>query len=564
MGNLSGFRSPQFSEDGARPPWWLQQEGYEAETIVQGLNQEQSPPQLCVEECCNCEKHICSVSTDKFLGEDGRYNNWHLYLSADDSSLFTVTPCNDNVPFHLQLSLDCDHEGIKSPPFDTFQAERNELYCIQPEILGEPEVKVKELNADQNIDAINCSLVLECRKTDKDKILEELERKPSLSDVEQMHEAIETDQLIKVNNVMNCSLDPECDTTPKGKCLKGLEEDVRLLEIEQTDEAVELSISASEALVIHEVLRTLSLKLPVAAVLETALQVKQARLEAWKESRETCYNWLSEETSETGFQSESEDIDMEDAHHDVDTFTSQHDHLLGDKLSVSQVKDTFDSGNCGDQRKSEQVEFQLPDTNLCPHSDDYLLHGLEDVPEDDLQFKLNKTGDYISEEDFSLQPTCESPPEMPCEVDGQHYGVSGRVPNRFQSRWFGGWSGNDTCISIPLRPNHIQTKTHFIGETSYFSESANTVPDENSFVGPKDDKAANLASQSTIPSEGIDMNYRNNQVVQVLLSQDVCRYPSPSPLYPHCSFVPCTISSQNVPCHSALRGFSGTSFHFRG
>lgn len=75
----------------------------------------------------------------------------------------------------------------------------------------------------------------------------------------------------------------------------------------------------------------------------------------------------------------------------------------------------------------------------------------------------------------------------------------------------------------------------FVGETSFFSESADTAPDENSFVLNRD-KEAKISSQLSVPSENF-----SNRAKEVLLSQDV-RSSSASLIDPLCSFVPCSIS----------------------
>ncbi|RAL39371.1 hypothetical protein DM860_002904 [Cuscuta australis] len=604
MGSLLGFRPPQFSEDGAWLPFWLQQEDCDAEASVLGIEQGQSSPEPCVEGHHNCQKHVCNISADEFLGEEGRYTNCHLYLSGDDSSLLTATQSIDNAPqYHLHLSLDCSSVGMPSPCIDAFHVERNEIYSdlhVQnPEV---PEPKANNvLNAEQNIDAIACSLVPEFQRTENDMTMKELEEKSRSLKVEKMCDAV----------VMSCSLAPECDRAPEDQSLEGLDEDSRLVEIEQTDDAVEMSISASEALVIHEVFRTLSSELPVSSVLEAALQLKQARLEVWKDSHETsCNSLLEEEITDTEYCLGSEDIHKENVHDHlegdnlsvsqvkdtldsencgqerkselVNTSTSQYDHLQGYNLSVSQVKDTLDSESCGQDRKSKPLVVQLPDTERNLHGNDFTNRKME-VHENDHQLKQNTVGsydcdwhnkstmglpstnmshqsnpmlhlpgqteDHNSTEDCSLQANLESHCAKRFEIDGQHYGVSGTVSNRFQSRWFGGWSGNDTNISVPMRPNNIKIIAgHFAGETSYLSESADLAPDENSFVGPKPDEKACIASQSTIPSEGALIN-RNNQV---LLSQDASRFSSPSYVDPLCSVVPCSIPSQNMLSRSAL------------
>lgn len=107
----------------------------------------------------------------------------------------------------------------------------------------------------------------------------------------------------------------------------------------------------------------------------------------------------------------------------------------------------------------------------------------------------------------------------------------------------------DTSFSIPVGYNNSKIIAEpFVRETSYFSESADIAPDENSFVGLKHDERANFASQSTIPSEGLYMEGNN----RVFPSQDVYRSSSPFFVDPLCSVVPCSIPSQNMPSPSAL------------
>nr|GMC88275.1 uncharacterized protein LOC109159271 isoform X1 [Ipomoea batatas] len=592
MGSLLGFRPPQFSEDGAWLPCWLQPEDNGVETSDEGSERGQSSSEQCVEEYHNFQKNISNASAGQLSGEEVGYKSCHLYLSGDDSSLLSFTPSIDNVvQFHLHLSLGCNSEDMPNSSNDTAQVERNEInrnINVQRfEVSGEPEVKASQLYMDHNIDVINCSLIPELGGTDEDKRLKGLEENARLLEVEQMFEAsqLNVDQNI---DVMNCYLVPECDGTDKDKNSKVLEENTRLLEVEQMNDAVEMSISASEALVIHEVLRTMSCSksLPAAAVLEAALQVKQARLEVWKESDESYCNWLTKEISETDFQSESEDLNMEDTDHDVGISASQYS-LQGDHLSVSQVKDTLDSENCGCDGKSKSEEVLPPNISHPQCIDNFVNQQLEDVHENDLQLKQNiiiessrtdwqnkvikessmgldttsiscdnnpmlhllgKTVEHNPNEHHSLQATVESPIAKSFEIAGQLYGVSNTVPNRFQSRWFGGWTG-DTSFSIPMGYNNNKIIGEpFVRETSYLSESADIAPDENSFVGLKHDDRANFASQSTIPSEGLYMEGNN----RVFPSQDVFRSSSPSFVDPLCSVVPCSIPSQNMPSPSAL------------
>ena len=78
----------------------------------------------------------------------------------------------------------------------------------------------------------------------------------------------------------------------------------------------------------------------------------------------------------------------------------------------------------------------------------------------------------------------------------------------------------------------------FVGETSFLSESADVAPDENSFV-PKNETSSKLASQSSIPFEGL-CDKANEEI---LLSQ--VQSSSLSLVDPLCSVVPCSISLEN-------------------
>lgn len=114
---------------------------------------------------------------------------------------------------------------------------------------------------------------------------------------------------------------------------------VGCLEVSEISDAVELSISASEALVIHEIVRNepASTALSTAAVIEAALQLKQARLEAL----ESEFYFPSESfmgPEEIDALSDLDDWAIADACEDVGLPFFAPDTNLTSGLNASQVK----------------------------------------------------------------------------------------------------------------------------------------------------------------------------------------------------------------------------------
>lgn len=103
--------------------------------------------------------------------------------------------------------------------------------------------------------------------------------------------------------------------------------------------AVELSVAASEALVIHEIVAD---GLP-SAILEVALQVKKARLNGNKDSPCCCNDF--DEIAE--IISDLADSDMEDAYNDVGLCISSLANISFRETSISRVQETPMSQNPG-------------------------------------------------------------------------------------------------------------------------------------------------------------------------------------------------------------------------
>lgn len=117
---------------------------------------------------------------------------------------------------------------------------------------------------------------------------------------------------------------------------------VKLVEVDDITAAVELSIAASEALLIHEMIDSgqTESSLSASAILEVALRVKQARVECYIEAS----NIVDEETSDIDYLSDLDDSTMKDAYEEVG-LTICALHLPGSDLNISQVRDTYSLEN---------------------------------------------------------------------------------------------------------------------------------------------------------------------------------------------------------------------------
>ncbi|WMV38871.1 hypothetical protein MTR67_032256 [Solanum verrucosum] len=562
MQSLLGFRPPQFSEEAAWLPGWLQQQDVETKSSYDGTNIgnsfSQVPKTLLIDQ-----KTASAITKDLVLGSVERdfvgvsllCNNYFLgghqwrderILSLDlaavshpldkEAIVAELSRCSENLPSTLEDISEA--ERIKSSHALSVQ-------CVQIPIVTEGSAKE-----------------------------------------------------LKVDNFT--ALGKGCNNVNKGE---GHERNACLHEVNHMDNAIELSIAASEALVIHEVFKDelFSKRFPASTVLEAALQVKQARLEAWKESHESC-NCATEEIPEIDCLSESEDLRMEDAFHDVGLSASDSADLHFHDFSLSHVKDTLASQTQSCSGKLEKEGAVLHGIDILQPGDSFTKLNLNDI-ESESQLKVDerfgslsddgqriptrdpylvadiipvaRESDHMSDclkkvnfpvlEGKSFQASIGSPSVKNINVVGESDDLPKVFPNRFESRWFGGW----TCLKmqqveeyslILFRKNEVRSYDQvicnaiksipepFVGETSYFSESADIAPDMSSFVTRKQDERVIIASQLSIPSEDLC----NKGKEMTLLSHDIVASSDLSLDDTLCSVVPCSISSDHLSSPSAV------------
>ncbi|KAL1149924.1 hypothetical protein V6Z11_A10G222900 [Gossypium hirsutum] len=331
-------------------------------------------------------------------------------------------------------------------------------------------------------------------------------------------------------------------------------EKVTVRNLKNTDikDAVELSIAASEALVIHELVKSDSgaEALPTAAVLEAALQVKQARLE----SSEDAFDCPTETSDEMDFLSDLDDLTMADAFEDVglsfSCFSNQ--HAYGSDVSL--VKDTPVSEDCfRSGNRTENAEHFSPQNKpsdyptSCSKNSDPILH---EMVEEISHVSATSERVVFSKVDASLQSQADLHCSDLCDLKNAagESNASPFVTDGFRSRWLGGWTGKKEADPEQLKPKTTNITKCFAAETSFFSESADVAPDENSLVRKCANERSNIASDQSIHFEGLPEG--------IMVSQDV-RSSYPSLVDPLCSIVPCSISSENAGTALGQNGNSG-------
>ncbi|XP_056159657.1 uncharacterized protein LOC115684836 isoform X2 [Syzygium oleosum] len=343
---------------------------------------------------------------------------------------------------------------------------------------------------------------------------------------------------------------------------------------------VELSIAASEAMVIHELVENESAleSLPAAAVVEVALRVKEARLKG------------SEEVSDSVIKRTDEDIDLDDiamldAFKDVGlSFIDYNERGMSD-FDISQVKETpLSQIHCDNSSPREETRIDFGKMNAQNHARDVL--ALDKQPESNslleyTQHECRKstfgdkdrgspTFDVASHVDTMLHQSalkesfvltvekvgsgmvenalCERQAESFVNNLSQCHGEYRQdlTEERFRSRWLGGWSTKDIEAPVELKEKSTRTRSiakFFVHETSFLSESADIAPDENSVV--QIGISTQKASQLNMAFEGSCDEVNEG----ITFSQEIVKSSSLSSADPLCSFVPCSISTENHGLH---------------
>ncbi|XAR63557.1 hypothetical protein NMG60_11023531, partial [Bertholletia excelsa] len=168
------------------------------------------------------------------------------------------------------------------------------------------------------------------------------------------------------------------------------EEIAKYLKLPDVNEAIELSIQASEALVIHDIMKSSSSTKNLAAstALEVALRMKQARLDCSGNN----FHGSTEDINEIDHLSDLNDSDTADAFEDVGLLVSCPNDWQDCALIISEVEDTP----------------HAEDHNGFNDENEYGNHGLLDVGCDDIAIKQStgipdmdkqEANDFLGEDD---------------------------------------------------------------------------------------------------------------------------------------------------------------------
>ncbi|XP_048134448.1 uncharacterized protein LOC115743774 isoform X2 [Rhodamnia argentea] len=344
--------------------------------------------------------------------------------------------------------------------------------------------------------------------------------------------------------------------------------------------AVELSIAASEAMAIHELVECESAlkSIPAAAVVEVALRVKEARLKGSEEVSDSVIKRTEEDL-------DFDDIAMLDAFEDVGLSSIDYNEQGISDFDISQVKETPSSQiPCDNGSPTEETRIDFNKMNAQSHAHDVL--GLDKQPESEsllgyspYECRKSTFGDkdwgspnfnVASHVDMLHQPAlkesfvltvekvgsdmvenalCERQAESfvhnisQCPVEYRQVYLT---EERFQSRWLGGWATKDIEVPVELKEKSTRTRSiakFFVHETSFLSESADTAPDENSVVqiGISTQKAPQLKMAFEGSCDEVNEG--------ITFSQEIVRSSSLLSADPLCSFVPCSISTENHGLH---------------
>ncbi|KAK9665069.1 hypothetical protein RND81_14G088200 [Saponaria officinalis] len=279
-------------------------------------------------------------------------------------------------------------------------------------------------------------------------------------------------------------------------------------ECNDINDAVELSVAASEALVIHDIIQSESIAeaMSAAAILEVALRVKQARLDELQDSV-CCFN--DPDTSD--ILSNLNDSDLEDVYNDVGLPSSLASSM---DPSVSRVEDTPMTHVHTEGEREVQSEWSQDEETLENNSD---TDTANDLP--------NGSFDIEKHEKSSRPAMFDSIPQIACH---QGNGTFDKTQMNQEIDVCGGKESNGAKTICKM----------LIKETSYLSESTYIPSDQNSVVNCRQS-----CSNSSNANKFLEDSYKTS-TREALLSQDPVKDSNSSCIDPLCSMVPCSISSE--------------------
>ncbi|KAI3893812.1 hypothetical protein MKX03_014604 [Papaver bracteatum] len=296
-------------------------------------------------------------------------------------------------------------------------------------------------------------------------------------------------------------------------------------------DTIELAIAASEALVISEIVKGDSASFPVASVVDIALRVKQARNSVCSDGLDRISDFVAMEFSETDLLSDLDEDDMADAFDDVGLSATQLDTMCcsssvkrnecSSLQNISFVVVTPHVENqygCDGETQNVDAKPQLFDYNdICNENEfeDALAMGSN----------LSKCSPgYVPQHKLCTDPSLD--------LNTHFHQSIHKILSTLEEP-------EDVAAIVDVDITTKAVPKYFIGETSFFSESADVIQDENSVAMP-----GFLSQIASLPSVAYDGFCGTTNSERIEVSQNICS--SNSLADPLCSIVPCSISYTNT------------------
>uniref|UniRef100_A0A7N1A1D1 BRCT domain-containing protein n=1 Tax=Kalanchoe fedtschenkoi TaxID=63787 RepID=A0A7N1A1D1_KALFE len=526
-----GFRRPNFSEEAEWLPGWLQNS--EA-TNFDNFTKEFEDRQVKLSE---------GKVDDGKDGDDGQYNNCCLFLSGADNSSYSLaspTASTQVLHLHLHISSDGNSQNTQSLLLDNYLAKA-------------PEANAAQMQPDK------CPF--------------------------QARQTVNSGEILGTMSLLRGSASvPEAG--PESPYSKGERHVKRSKDkthkYDYFAHAVELSIAASEALLIHELLGNEEISASAASsLLEVSLKMKKARLQ-WVEKDSSPPDQLNISSE---YLSDLDDSALVDDFADVGLCsTSSANCCINDSI-MSHVKESplVDLKADYKFRQSEVPnpevsvdhttgKFSEENWDINTNSVKALQHHLEleeiKFTDDDLVLKYDRAVQFGGLESckpvlenaelsmkelqvgFNMHESEPHPPQRQLSANStqshNHDAPEGCQLNhlasgRFSRRWLGGWKSKDDCFNLKSdTKKHTAKDTAF--EASSLSESVD-VPDKSSYMDEQELKQP-TAVQADTNVNGLTLtNMVDNEL---LISQDFAKHSSSLSIDPLCSAVPCSILSETL------------------
>ncbi|XP_020570591.1 uncharacterized protein LOC110017817 isoform X2 [Phalaenopsis equestris] len=512
-----GYHSPQFSEDAAWLPIWLQP--YEhPNNEFHAKSQENAIPDM-VKECQTLHEGLFKGSnTQSITSGAAKYTSCFLHLSGDVEQQVGSASCSDAMHFCLHLSSE-----------STSQVSTGQYNEITHLWKHEMDKRLSHRSFSKNPAFIHG---LACQYSCRDPT-------PGLGNSPSVFKKIvssepNTDQLIKTNQNIEHEFHGKLD----GGDLKST----------VTDDVVELSIAASEAVVISEMLFSSMQCEPLsdAAIIEIALRLKHARNECLLE---TAHTFSVADPDDTDRLSDLDENSMSDAFEDVG-------------LTVEQVAETSicpfthrKSSNSTQVSGTKQQEILKPDLSYaCNVLAKDLVHERKALPENiGHEWKAlpenikgvctGKTISQIQTKSWDNFPLNYSRPSLKDHTPEQEQKFHNKDALPVNQMGFMKHHCIQKVGKVP-QPSNAKVKKHlkfFNWETSFLSESIDSLEQDVSQLKQSVELAVVSSSDTILRLSSSNFCSEQEPKHGAPLSQDYSR--TASLFDPLCSVVPCSISS---------------------